>query len=594
MISGFVAHLWQSTLFVGAVWFLALALRKNPARVRYSIWFIASAKFLIPFSLLVGLGAFVPRRAVSPPAETGWVAAAEQVRPLVTIPAVGAEVARTVTAANGAYFTLAAVFLWFCGFAAIAICWAARWKRMGELRRRARPLRVLKCPESAVPIMSASGLVEPGVFGVFRPVLLLPEGIGARLNEAQLDAILDHELCHVRRRDNLTAAIHMVVQAVFWFHPLVWWLGARLVDERERACDEEVLRLGNTPHVYAEGILNVCKLYVESPLACVAGVTGADLKKRIEAIMKNRVGQRLNLARKLLLAGAGVVAAAGPLVIGIGHAPAINAQSSSAARSDTAAFEVASIKASSPNDGSYTRGCRGGPGTSDPGLWRCTNATVSMLVMLGYDIRRYQLTAPDWTFNTNYEIDAKLQVGATKMQFREMIENLLADRFKLQFHWIKKEMPMYELVVAKGGSKLRESVDQPAGAEKGNPPAQSRTDAEGYPNIPKECRGCMGINSGKARYSSTRESVKNFADMLAGQLNMPVRDRTELTGHYDITLSWSSGGGVSQRANEDSTTEPGMTMETAVQQQLGLRLVRARGSVDVIVVDGAQESPKEN
>src|SRR5215475_12389543 len=112
MISGFVAHLWQSTLFVGAVWLLALALRKNPARVRYSIWFIASAKFLIPFSLVVGLGAFVPRRAVSPPAETGWVAAAEQVRPLVTIPAVGAEVARTVTAANGAYFTLAAVFLW--------------------------------------------------------------------------------------------------------------------------------------------------------------------------------------------------------------------------------------------------------------------------------------------------------------------------------------------------------------------------------------------------------------------------------------------------------------------------------------------------
>ena len=126
--------------------------------------------------------------------------------------------------------------------------------------------------------MSAPGLVEPGVFGVFRPILLLPEGIGARLNEPQLEAILAHELCHVRRRDNLTATIHMAVQAVFWFHPLVWWLGARLVDERERACDEEVLRLGNRPQVYAAGILNICKLYVESPLACVSGVTGADLK----------------------------------------------------------------------------------------------------------------------------------------------------------------------------------------------------------------------------------------------------------------------------------------------------------------------------
>src|SRR5262249_54214825 len=169
--------------------------------------------------------------------------------------------------------------------AAITICWAGRWKRIGELRRRATPLRLRNCIESAIPIMSTPGLVEPGVFGVFRPILLLPEGIGERLNDAQLEAILAHELCHVRRRDNLTATIHMAVQAVFWFHPLVWWLGARLVDERERACDEEVLRLGNRPQVYAAGILNVCKLYVESPLACVSGVTGADLKKRIGSIM---------------------------------------------------------------------------------------------------------------------------------------------------------------------------------------------------------------------------------------------------------------------------------------------------------------------
>ena len=74
----------------------------------------------------------------------------------------------------------------------------------------------------------------------------------------------------------------MVVQAIFWFHPLVWWIGARLVDERERACDEDVIRLGSEPEVYAESILKTCEFYVESPLACVAGVTGSDLKKRIE------------------------------------------------------------------------------------------------------------------------------------------------------------------------------------------------------------------------------------------------------------------------------------------------------------------------
>ena len=112
-------------------------------------------------------------------------------------------------------------------------------------------------------------------------MLLLPEGIANRLTPEQLQTILDHELCHVRRRDNLTAAIHMLVESVFWFHPLVWWIGARLVEERERACDEQVLRSGNEPRAYAEGILKVCQFYLASKLACVAGVSGAQLKMRI-------------------------------------------------------------------------------------------------------------------------------------------------------------------------------------------------------------------------------------------------------------------------------------------------------------------------
>jgi beta-lactamase regulating signal transducer with metallopeptidase domain len=85
------------------------------------------------------------------------------------------------------------------------------------------------------------------------------------LDEPPAGTWLICELCHVRYRDNLTAAIHMFVETVFWFHPLVWWMGMRMVRERERACDEEVLRRGSEPRVYAEGILSVCELYVESP-----------------------------------------------------------------------------------------------------------------------------------------------------------------------------------------------------------------------------------------------------------------------------------------------------------------------------------------
>ena len=128
------------------------------------------------------------------------------------------------------------------------------------------------------------------------PILLVPQGIADQLTPSQLAPVLAHELCHVRRRDNLTAGIHMVAEALFWFHPLVWWIGARLVDERERACDEDVLRIVGTPLACAEGILRVCQRYVETPLVCVSGVGGSNLRKRLEAIMANRVGIRLDQA----------------------------------------------------------------------------------------------------------------------------------------------------------------------------------------------------------------------------------------------------------------------------------------------------------
>ena len=165
--------------------------------------------------------------------------------------------------------------------------------------------------------MSSAVRLEPGIFGIRKPVLLLPEGITRHLTPAQLDAVLKHELCHVRRRDNLTAAIHMAVETIFWFHPLLWWIRARLVAERERACDEAVLLQGAAAGVYAESILQVCRYYLASPALCVAGVTGADLKRRVAAIMTEVTGRNLTVARKALLAGIALAAITAPLATGM-------------------------------------------------------------------------------------------------------------------------------------------------------------------------------------------------------------------------------------------------------------------------------------
>ena len=128
-----------------------------------------------------------------------------------------------------------------------------------------------------------------------------------------------HELCHIRRRDNLAAALHMLVEAIFWFHPLVWWLGARLVAERERACDEEVVRRGGKPELYAESILKTCEFYLESPVACVCGISGSDLKERIARIMTRRATSGLGTGRKLLLTAAALATITVPMSLGLMH-----------------------------------------------------------------------------------------------------------------------------------------------------------------------------------------------------------------------------------------------------------------------------------
>jgi len=314
-----IAHLWQSTLFAVAVALLTLAFRNDRAQVRFCLWLSASLKFLFPFALLIGLGTYLG------PTPTAQKIATQNVTFVVQY------LAEPFPAAPPApphtdWRPIALLTLWAAGTLAILIMRLRAWGRIRAILKASQPLDI----RSPLEIRSSQGLLEPGVVGIARSVILLPEGIEQRLTPSQLEAVIAHELCHARRRDNLFASIHMVVEALFWFHPLVWWIGARLIDERERACDEAVLALGNQPAAYAEAIVGVCKIYLESPLTCVAGVTGGSIKQRIEAIMENRMRNSLNRTKKLLLAIAAATALIIPitigLVLGVPHLPAVHAQ----------------------------------------------------------------------------------------------------------------------------------------------------------------------------------------------------------------------------------------------------------------------------
>lgn len=307
-MSALFDHLWQSTLFAAALSLLTLAFRKDRAAVRYGLWFAASLKFLLPFSALLTLGGFLFRQ-LAPAYSTAPVfhRLAEVARSFPDT-----RLAAVTPAVPELHVTALLLVLWACGFAVLSVLWLIRWARLNAVVRGARDVSTAP----PLPVKASTALLEPGLVGIRRPVLLLPEDILRRLSPPEMAAVEAHERCHLLRRDNLTAAIHMLITNLFWFHPLMWWLGARLVDERERACDEGVLDAGSDPKVYAGSILKVCAFYTQSPLLCAAGMSGADLKRRIETIMANRPAPRLSAAKKCLLAAIAAAAVAVPVLIG--------------------------------------------------------------------------------------------------------------------------------------------------------------------------------------------------------------------------------------------------------------------------------------
>ncbi len=269
-----VNHLWQSSCFALLAGLLAFVLRKNSPKVRYWVWLSASLKFLIPFALLVSLGSLVPQ-----PSSTGGAGCRscfpEHPRSNRGTVFAGLLCQLFQRTPHCDWVPVAIGVVWALGFLAITLVRCRSWLGIRAALRASTPVE-LPIP---VPALITPGAEEPGVVGFLRPVLVLPAQLLEHLNPRQLGAILTHELCHVRRRDNFFAAVHMIVEAIFWFHPLVWWIGSRMVEERELACDEEVLRMGCEPADYVEGILKVCRFYIGIPITLCFGSDGRGCQK---------------------------------------------------------------------------------------------------------------------------------------------------------------------------------------------------------------------------------------------------------------------------------------------------------------------------
>ncbi|HET9467428.1 MAG TPA: M56 family metallopeptidase, partial [Vicinamibacterales bacterium] len=476
--------------------------------------------------------------------------------------------------------------VWLVGIAMRALVWSLRRRRLVRVLRAAVPmtdgreLAILRRLEQVHGVKAPVGLVssddalEPGVFGYLRAVLFWPRRLSERLDEAQIEAIIAHELCHVRRRDNLLASVHMIVETIFWFHPLIWLIGARVCHERERACDEQVIAEGNDPDTYARTILKTCEICLEAPLPIYSGVTGPNLRSRIETILAGVSARRLTPVQQALIVCGGMAAIAWPLFLGFA-----SAQTPASPDISKLEFGVASVKPNKTGDQNSRLGLEPG------GRIVATNIALRLLIRNLYNVQADQIVgAPDWIETERFDIEAKAdreyppQADAPAPELLAMMRNLLVDRFKLVVHREFREMPVYALVTARAdkspGSQLRR-VDVDCAAENARAMAARRGGAPPPPMDANKMPAC-GMRTRPGNVIARGATLQQLARNLSQFLGRTVVDRTGLDGAFDLNLEWSP-------EQTPNATLP--SIFTAVQEQLGLRLESHRTQVEVLVID---------
>ncbi|HXB74485.1 MAG TPA: TIGR03435 family protein [Candidatus Acidoferrales bacterium] len=304
-------------------------------------------------------------------------------------------------------------------------------------------------------------------------------------------------------------------------------------------------------------------------------------------------------------------------------------------------FEVASIKpAAPPVDGRLMVRMGGDPGRLD-----YNNVSIKDLIRQAYGVKDYQISGPDWMASTRFDVVAKLPADTPRSKVPEMLQALLAERFKVTIHRETKELPMYALVVGKNGPKMKESEVDPNAPPPGGGPGPGGPSANGGPPMagggggrsgdlpavrmgkdgtpqfaPGPGRGPMMLMNGRGHLSAKMMNMDGLVNMLARQLDRPVVDQTGLKGNYDFDLDYTpdegqrmgmpgmpppppggggtggggTGGGEAHVPSASNPEANGVSLFTAVQSQLGLKLDAKKGAVELIVVDRVEKIPTEN
>ena len=476
-----------------------------------------------------------------------------------------------------AAFLPAVVAVWLTGSALLWLRLVGGWILAARLRSRfVRPappewqhlLRHLAARIGvARPVqLLVSALVQaPFVFGWLRPVVLVPAAALTGLPAAQLEALLLHELAHIRRHDYLVNALQSVVESLLFYHPAVWWISGHIRAERELCCDDVAVALTGDPLSYARALAG---LTTTAPLTAL-GANGGALSHRIARLL----GQTRPAAYGAQ--GTAIVVTAALLAFTLFAQPA-----------ERPKFEAASVKIAGPSGMQMVR--------PQPGRLTAS-ASVRLLIQNAWSVQQFQIAGgPGWIDDERYQIEAKAAGNATRAQIFLMLQSLLEERFQLKIHHETRDVSGFALVAARGGIKLpapkEGSCIEPAPAP--NPEwSAGRMPAPGQgPVNPPDCGSPrVALQTSGAYLQGGRIAMPALVRTLSMILARPVVDRTAHSGLFDLELRFLPDQTTAaipppppgSPISEDNTPN----ILAALPEQLGLRLEASRNPVDVIVID---------
>jgi uncharacterized protein (TIGR03435 family) len=499
--------------------------------------------------------------------------------------------------------------IWIAGVAVFLLPVAVGLRQVSSLRRSALPWLEGRVTVDAltasvglhrrVDVLLHESLPGPMTCGVLRAAIVLPAD-APTWGDDDLRRAIVHELEHVRRGDWASQCVARIVAACYWFHPIVWIARRQLALEAERACDDAVIRRSD-PAAYADQLVVLAKrLSTAAHQPQLAMANRSDLAARVVAVLDS--AQPRGRAGALCVGAA--IAVTGLLAVGMSSIRIVSAQTpQTAAAGPRPKYDAATIKPCVAEENpTGARGTAGGTNASfSPGRFFVPCVTTEQIIYLAYasygapeadhlenDDPGTASNAikirggPAWvhSLRDKYQIEATAS-GATEryVLMGSMLQSLLEDRFHLKFHRDTEEIPLLSLTVGKGGFKLKpmkegDCVPYDANAPTGPPDPKTMLTAK-----PTCGQLSMTGSEGKTIWKWGTGTVSSLANQLSRVLGIHIVDNTGITDKFVYVFEF-------QRDPDALLTEN--YVRTALEEQLGLKLDKAKGRRGFIAIDAIE------